>query len=103
VYRQTSLLTFIHRLPASPQAQSGFFVLAGGLVPCSGADSSENAKATLANFIDIGEKAEANDDQCFRGVDTKKYIIETTGTGIAIFDYDNDGWPDIFIREWHKR
>jgi len=26
-------------------------------------------------------------------LDTKKYIIETTGTGIAIFDYDNDGWP----------
>ncbi len=24
-------------------------------------------------------------------------IIETTGTGVAIFDYDNDGWPDIFI------
>ena len=29
--------------------------------------------------------------------DTKKYIIETTGTGVAIFDYDNDGWPDIFL------
>src|SRR6266566_2572148 len=24
-------------------------------------------------------------------------IAETTGTGVAIFDYDNDGWPDIFI------
>ena len=33
----------------------------------------------------------------FGGIDTKKYIIETTGTGVAIFDYDNDGWPDIFI------
>ena len=33
----------------------------------------------------------------FGGVDTKKYIIETTGTGVAIFDYDNDGWPDIFF------
>ncbi len=30
-------------------------------------------------------------------MDTKKYIIETTGTGVAIFDYDNDGWPDIFF------
>jgi enediyne biosynthesis protein E4 len=27
----------------------------------------------------------------------KKYIIETTGTGVAIFDYDNDGLPDIFL------
>jgi hypothetical protein len=33
----------------------------------------------------------------FGGKDTKKYIIETTGTGVAIFDYDNDGWPDIFL------
>ena len=33
----------------------------------------------------------------FGGLETKKYIIETTGTGVAIFDYDNDGWPDIFF------
>ena len=37
----------------------------------------------------------------FGGRDTKKYIIETTGTGVAIFDYDNDGWPDISRRQWH--
>ena len=28
---------------------------------------------------------------------TKKYIIETTGTGVAIFDYDGDGLMDVFI------
>lgn len=33
----------------------------------------------------------------FGGLDTKKFILETTGTGVAIFDYDNDGWPDIFL------
>src|SRR5688572_30630291 len=27
----------------------------------------------------------------------KKYIIETTGSGVAVFDYDNDGWLDIFF------
>ena len=27
----------------------------------------------------------------------KKYIIETTGSGVAILDYDRDGWPDILI------
>ena len=31
------------------------------------------------------------------GSATKKYIIEATGSGVAIFDYDNDGWPDIFL------
>ena len=35
--------------------------------------------------------------EIFGGVDSKKYIIETTGSGVAIFDYDNDGWPDIFL------
>jgi enediyne biosynthesis protein E4 len=28
---------------------------------------------------------------------SKKYILETTGSGVAIFDYDRDGWPDIFL------
>jgi hypothetical protein len=51
----------------------------------------------LANFSDIAEKAGLTAINVFGGVDTKKYIIETTGTGVAIFDYDNDGWPDIFI------
>ncbi len=51
----------------------------------------------LAHFTDVAKKAGLGDSVVFGGVDTKKYIIETTGTGVAIFDYDNDGWPDIFI------
>lgn len=27
----------------------------------------------------------------------EKYLIETMTGGAAIFDYDNDGWPDIFL------
>jgi len=51
----------------------------------------------IANFIDIAEKAGLTMQEIFGGINTKKYIIETTGTGVAIFDYDNDGWPDIFL------
>src|SRR5208282_6513465 len=51
----------------------------------------------IATFVDIAEKAGLTTSEIFGGVDSKKYIIETTGTGVAIFDYDNDGWPDIFI------
>ena len=50
-----------------------------------------------AYFTDDAAKAGLTMKNVFGGVDTKKYIIETTGTGVAIFDYDNDGWPDIFI------
>jgi hypothetical protein len=60
--------------------------------------SAEQAdKKQIAYFTDIAEKAGLTAKIVFGGVDTKKYIIETTGTGIAIFDYDNDGWPDIFV------
>ena len=74
-----------------------FLALACGLTPSQEPAAVQNAKAPLANFVDIGEKAGLTMKTIFGGVDTKKYIIETTGTGIAIFDYDNDGWPDIFI------
>src|SRR5436309_450255 len=28
---------------------------------------------------------------------TKKYLLETMGSGVAVFDYDNDGRLDIFF------
>src|SRR5262249_28765139 len=27
----------------------------------------------------------------------KKYLPETMGSGVCVIDYDNDGWPDIFV------
>src|SRR5215813_6760715 len=51
----------------------------------------------IAYFTDEAVQRGLTAPNIFGGVDTKKYIIETTGTGVAIFDYDNDGWPDIFI------
>jgi hypothetical protein len=61
--------------------------------------TTQKKKATpqIANFMDIAETAGLTWTTVFGGVDTKKYILETTGTGVAIFDYDNDGWPDIFV------
>jgi len=51
----------------------------------------------IAWFTDVAQKSGLTAPIVFGGKDTKKYIIETTGTGVAILDYDNDGWPDIFI------
>jgi hypothetical protein len=59
--------------------------------------NSQAPPPASAHFNDIAEKAGITMNIVYGGVDTKKYIIETTGTGVAIFDYDNDGWPDIFI------
>src|SRR5260370_1183619 len=59
---------------------------------------SEKANARpIVHFTDVAQKAGLTTPVVFGGEKTKKYIIETTGTGVAIFDYDNDGWPDIFV------
>src|ERR1700748_1372832 len=73
----------------------GSLLLAGAL--CAQQSQAATAAAQIANFADVAEKAGLTAQNIFGGVDTKKYIIETTGTGVAIFDYDNDGWPDIFL------
>jgi enediyne biosynthesis protein E4 len=56
-----------------------------------------SSASKTAYFTDIAQKAGLTMMNVFGGVSSKKYIIETTGTGVAIFDYDNDGWPDIFF------
>jgi hypothetical protein len=48
-------------------------------------------------FEDIGAKAGFRTPVTYGGEKEQKYILETTGTGVAIFDYDDDGWPDVFL------
>ena len=85
------LLLGLHRFVCT--ATFAAFVISG-----QGQQAKPAAPATpIANFTDVAEKAGLTMQEIFGGIDTKKYIIETTGTGVAIFDYDNDGWPDIFL------
>src|SRR5678809_651512 len=78
--------------------QSRMFPVLAALLIFVTASVAQSGKTTpIANFVDTAEEAGVTMTQVFGGKDTKKYIIETTGTGVAIFDYDNDGWPDIFL------
>ena len=72
------------------------FSLASLATQFAGHPQSTNGKP-IAHFVDVAQKAGLSAPVIFGGETTKKYIIETTGTGVAIFDYDNDGWPDIFV------
>jgi len=66
--------------------------------PSVGIGNSQSANAKpVAHFTDVAQQAGLTATVIFGGENTKKYILETTGPGVAIFDYDNDGWPDIFI------
>ena len=55
------------------------------------------AAESPVQFIDIAEKAGLTTPNVWGGVDHKRIIIETKGSGIAFFDYDNDGWLDIYL------
>ena len=48
-------------------------------------------------FVDEALKAGITVRNVNGGVESKRYIIESTGSGVAILDYDNDGWQDIFV------
>ncbi len=48
-------------------------------------------------YVDVAEEAGLLAVNTWGGVDHKDYIIETKGSGIAFFDYDNDGWLDIYL------
>ena len=49
------------------------------------------------NFRDIAKEANLSTLNVYGGTSRKDYILETTGNGVAIFDYDGDGKNDIFI------
>jgi hypothetical protein len=48
-------------------------------------------------FVDIAARAGLMAKTEDGGEKAKTFIIETTGSGAAFIDYDNDGWPDIFL------
>jgi hypothetical protein len=51
----------------------------------------------VIHFEDVARQAELNFLKVSGGTVHKEFIIETTGNGAVIFDYDNDGWPDIYL------
>ena len=48
-------------------------------------------------FQDISKQAGLTVWQHKMGTPEKNYILEAIGSGVALLDYDNDGWLDIFL------
>jgi enediyne biosynthesis protein E4 len=60
----------------------------------------ENTAAVVPGkiqFEDIASKVGLGALNVYGSDTHKEFIIETTGNGAIIFDYDNDGWPDIYL------
>ena len=66
--------------PASRKSETG-------PVPVAGFSFTDiAAQAGLAGAVNV-----------FGNIARKQYILEETGCGVALLDYDNDGWLDIFM------
>ena len=80
-----------------------------GVVSTGGAHAavfdSEKRPITAGGFVDngpvifqdISEKAGLTRWRHVMGTPEDAFIIETVGSGVALLDYDNDGWLDIYL------
>jgi hypothetical protein len=83
------LLGNIHPAHAQGAATGGTAVPARPLPP--------GMKAPTVDYRDIAREAGLTGVNISGSDTSKQYIVETTGNGVAVFDFDNDGLPDIFL------
>jgi enediyne biosynthesis protein E4 len=69
------------------------------IAACTGtSDADGQGQAVLGfSFVDVAREAGLNAKTVYGGQRTNKYLLETTGCGVATLDYDNDGYLDLFF------
>ena len=60
-------------------------------------ENSAAAAKPFSTFTDVAQSAGLTKKMFYGTPEAVTYIIEEMGGGCAFFDYDNDGWMDIFI------
>ena len=63
----------------------------------SAAKQSPTSADLGVTFLNVAQDSGLNAKTIFGGEHKNKYLLETTGCGVAFYDYDNDGWLDIFL------
>jgi enediyne biosynthesis protein E4 len=58
---------------------------------------AEPLPAWPVRFVDVAESVGLTGVSVYGGVDRKRFIIETNGAGVALLDYDGDGWLDALV------
>src|ERR1700678_4280089 len=88
----------------APQKASPQGGMAAG-APQKGDYDSEHRPITAGGFVktgpviflDTAKKAGLTTWHHTAGTSEKRFILEAKGAGVALLDYDNDGWLDIYL------
>lgn len=95
VVRGCRILLSVFFVPALLHGQgmgSGVKAVARG-----SAKANIDLPAPAIEFRDISASTGITAPNVYGGATKKKYIIEMNGNGAGIFDFDNDGWRDVFL------
>ena len=87
-FMQLSTRFFLRLFNALAILSSAIFMLLAGQI---------QNRSSEVRFVDVAPMVGLNDRVVNGGDATKKYVFESTGSGVAIWDYDQDGHLDIFI------
>jgi hypothetical protein len=49
------------------------------------------------SFVEVATESGLTGATIYGGEFKNKYLLETTGCGLAFYDYDHDGWVDLFL------
>src|ERR1700753_270826 len=80
---------------AAPAAQHDYETKP--VAPPPGPASPIAAMPLGVSFVDVAKQSGLNAETIYGGMGKNKYLLETTGCGVAFYDYDADGWLDIFL------
>jgi hypothetical protein len=88
--------------PAAPAQSQGSVSTGAAYAPVLDADKHPITAGGFVDggpivFQDVAEKAGLAGWHHVMGTPAKKLILETVGSGVALLDYDNDGWLDIYL------
>jgi len=72
-------------------------VAATAFVAGSGRAAPQDQPPLRFSFKNVAAEAGVDGLVTFGGTAANKYLLETTGTGVAFIDYDQDGLLDLFV------
>jgi hypothetical protein len=49
------------------------------------------------SFVDVAKQSGLTAKTIYGGEHKNRYLLETTGCGVAFYDFDNDDWLDLFL------